>query len=269
MLVVLFGVLLVRSALHLRAGLSGLREASFDRPSELTARYARFGVLSACAVGAVLALLAMAERLTAQAVSGVAVIGWLLMAWPLVIQRYFQRRQFAELLAGDRVVHRRAPDAGLTGLGWLLAGHAALVAALVIVAATAAPQGPGRLLVRLLALAGPSVGRSPAELAVAGGIAALELMAAASLIRMTDRRRFAASAYGLVAGGAALAAAWPMMRALDAHHGSMGVAIAWIPTAIQLALPVATLALIRRSVLPAARARYRRTHGAEPGCECT
>jgi hypothetical protein len=40
MLVVVFILLLVRSSLHLRAGLSGLREPSFDRPSELTTRYA-------------------------------------------------------------------------------------------------------------------------------------------------------------------------------------------------------------------------------------
>ena len=43
------------------------------------------------------------------------------MAWPLIIRRFFSDRQFADLLAGDDApVHRRAPDAGLTGLGWLL-----------------------------------------------------------------------------------------------------------------------------------------------------
>ena len=46
---------------------------------------------------------------------------WLLMAWPLIVRRFFADRQFADLLAGDTApAHHRAPDAGLTWLGWFL-----------------------------------------------------------------------------------------------------------------------------------------------------
>jgi len=64
MLLVVFALLLVRSWMHVRAGLAGLRASSFDRPGELAARYAAFGVISAFCVGGVLLLLAMSERLT-------------------------------------------------------------------------------------------------------------------------------------------------------------------------------------------------------------
>jgi len=102
MLVVVFSLLLVRSCLHLRAGLCGLREVSFDRPGELASRYASFGIVSAACVAGVLALLSMSEQLTPDAMASVAVMGWLLAVWPLIVKRYFHHRQFAELLAGDR-----------------------------------------------------------------------------------------------------------------------------------------------------------------------
>ena len=61
-------------------------------------------------------------------VAGLAIVCglcWMLMAWPLIVRRFFSDRQFADLLAGDDApVHRRAPDAGLTWLGWLLIAHA-------------------------------------------------------------------------------------------------------------------------------------------------
>ena len=58
---------------------------------------------------------------------------WMLMAWPMIIRRFFSERQFADLLAGDDApIHRRAPDAGLTGLGWLLLAHAMFGATMLI-----------------------------------------------------------------------------------------------------------------------------------------
>ena len=58
---------------------------------------------------------------------------WMLLAWPLIVRRFFSDRQFADLLAGDHApVHRRAPDAGLTWLGWLLIAQAAMTASFLI-----------------------------------------------------------------------------------------------------------------------------------------
>lgn len=257
MLVVVFTLLLVRSCLHIRAGLAGLRETSFDRPGELASRYANYGVISSVCVGGVLALLAMSERLAPEAIASVTVLCWLLAAWPVIVKRYFNNRQFAELLAGDRMIHRRAPDAGMTGLGWLLAGHAMLVATLLILAATVEPSGVGRALGNLLLLSGPVIGSSAVDLGLAAGIVALELFAAAALLRMSDHRRVIATIYALCAGGVALAAVYPLVRSFSHYHGDLRMVIRLIPAAIQIVIPAASLVLVHRALVPAARARYR------------
>jgi hypothetical protein len=263
MLLVVFALLVVRSSLHIRAGLAGLRDGSFqlsfDRPCELAGRYAAFGVISAFCVGGVLVLLAMSERLTPDAILSVAVACWLLITWPMIVKRYFSQRQFVELLAGDQVTHRRAPDAGLTALGWLLAGHATLVAGVVIVQLTGYPHlgrlGPhlGRVADNALALSGLAVGRwwlIDAGLAVASVV--LELAAAAALIRMSDQRRAITTIYAVFAGVIALGPAGPVLASLS-HHLSVWTGIQLLPSAVQLVMPVAALLLVHRAVIPAAR----------------
>lgn len=277
MLVVVFGLLVVRSSLHIRAGLAGLRDSSFDRPGELAGRYAAFGVISAFCVGGVLLLLAMSERLTPEALVSVVVACWLLVTWPMIVKRYFHQRLFAELLAGDRVAHRRAPDAGVTGLGWLLAGHAALAAAVLIVQLTAGPHlgGAGRLLDNATVLGGLALGRGWApdggDTSLAIAVLVLEATAAIALIRMSDQRRPLATIYALFAAAVALAPAAPVLRALGHHLPwhvtpwqpvNLWTAMRLLPSAVQLVLPVATLALVHRVVAPAARARYRRNGSA-------
>lgn len=258
MLVVVFALLAVRSSLHIRAGLAGLRDVSFDRPGELAARYASFGVISAFCVGGVLCLLAMAERLAPEAVAGIAVLCWLLVTWPMVIRRYFNQRLFAELLAGDRPPHRRAPDAGLTGLGWLLVGHATLTAMLVVVQLTVLRSGSTALteLTRWLALdrwwsVGPWLDLPRLVLEIAAGVA---------LIRMAGHRRTFATIYAVFAAAATLALALPLLHGLG-HLGSWHLEL-WrllelLPVAAQLVLPVAVWRLVHRVATPVARARYR------------
>lgn len=256
MLVVVFALLLVRSCLHVAAGARGMREASFDRPGELAYRYASFGVVSVVCVGAVLSLLAISEQLAPEAIASVIVVCWLLASWPLIVKRFFSHRQFAELLAGDRVLHRRAPDAGLGGLGWLLIGHAVLIAAALVLGLATEPRGVGRALDRLLQLTSPVVGRSATDLGIAALIVALELAAAVSLLRMSRHRRVISTLYALVAGAIALAAAWPFLRAAGGYF-DLPLVIRLIPLAIQIVIPAATLVLVHRSVVPAAQARYR------------
>jgi hypothetical protein len=175
----------------------------------------------------------------------------------VIVRRYVYHRQFAELLAGDRVLHRRAPDAGMTALGWLLAGHAATVAALLILELAVEPRGVGGSLERLLALAGPSP-HTAFDAVLAMVVVGLEALASAALIRMSDHRRLVATIYGLVAGGVGLAAAWGMTRTLGRHALDLQLVVRWIPAAMQIAIPAVTLVLVRRALIPAARARYRR-----------
>lgn len=257
MVLVVFALLAVRSALHIRAGLAGLRDSSFDRPSELAGRYAAFGVISAFCVGGVLSLLAMSEQLAPDAIVSVAVACWLLATWPMIVKRYFSQRQFAELLAGDRVTHRRAPDTGLTALGWLLAGHATLVAGVVLIQVTAHPQ-LGRVADHALVFSGLAVGRwwlVDASLATASVV--LELAAAAALIRMSDQRRAITTIYALFTGVVALAPVAAIASSQGGRPLSLWTLVQLLPSAVQLVMPVAALVLVHRVVMPAARARYR------------
>jgi hypothetical protein len=260
MLVVVFVLLVVRSSMHVRAGLAGLREASlgprgFDGPTDLAARYTSFGIGIALCVGGALTLLATSRQIIPAAIASVAVVCWLLVAWPLAVKRFFHHRQFAELLAGDRVIHRRAPDAGLTGLGWLLAGHAALTTAMMIAAATVERHGAGRELADLLAVL--TGGRGVSKLAIAAVV--LEGIAAGSLLRMTVESRTTATVYALLAICVGLTALGPQF--MDVFGGRYAydprrvIELVW--TAVQLVIPAATVALVHRAMIPAARASYR------------
>jgi hypothetical protein len=206
-------------------------------------------------VGGVLSLLAMSEQLAPEAIASVIVVCWLLAAWPLIVKRFFSHRQFAELLAGDRVVHRRAPDAGLSGLGWLLVGHATLVAAALVLELAIEPRGIGRVIDAALQRISPLVGHT-ADLGAGALVVALELAAAVTLLRMSPHRRVISTIYALVAGGVALAAAWPFLGAAS-QHLDFRLVIRLIPLAIQIVIPAATLILVHRSVAPTAQARYR------------
>jgi hypothetical protein len=103
-------MLVVRSAIHVQAGLAGLRETSVDRSVELANRYANFGIISSfCAAGALL-MFFMQGRVEMSVFVLIVVVGWALMAWPLTIRRFFGDRQFAGL-AADRLLRARGDAA--------------------------------------------------------------------------------------------------------------------------------------------------------------
>jgi hypothetical protein len=122
------GVLLlaIRSVLHLRAGVTGLRSRSLDDVVERVAAYANLGLISALVIGGGLlfGLIALVNGMAA--LPAAAVCGWALALWPTILRRFFADRQFGSFMAGDNApVHRRAPDAGLTAMGWLMVGTGA------------------------------------------------------------------------------------------------------------------------------------------------
>lgn len=249
--------LLARAGLQLRAGLSGLRETAPDLAADLASRYAAFGVVSTFWLGGVMLLGAMSQGLSVWGMALVAALCWLMMVWPLAVRRFFQDRQFVDLLAGEfAALHRRAPDAGLAGLGWLLLGHAALTASLLV----------PRL------IAGPELGDAwwPAALAAgvgdgspwwSAGVIVLEAWAGTELVRMGAHHRLLAIVYGAAGTLVALTQLGPVARrALELTvlgPGGERLALSLPPIAIHLTLPVAAVLLATRSIAPAARARYR------------
>lgn len=246
-------LLVVRSGLHAHAGISGLRETSVDRAVELANRYTNFGVISGFCVGGLMLLLVMMSGvLSADGMAAIVCITWLLLAWPMTIRRFFSDRQFSDILAGDQApVHRRSPDAGLTWLGWLLFGYAALEGSFLVIQLLAGSHGT---MVERFNLFGMLGLRS---IWFSVGMVVLQGWAGFELIRMSPAARSVATVFGVIAAGLAIWTAWPLVK--DLHHvgGKGDLAMMFGPLALALVIPVATVVLVNRKIAPTARARYR------------
>jgi hypothetical protein len=264
LIVLAVGMLVARSAIHVQAGLSGLRETSVDRSVELANRYANFGMISAfCAAGAMLLVVMQAQADVTGLVS-VSGVCWILMAWPLVIRRFFSDRQFTDLLAGDDApLHRRAPDAGLTGLGWLLIWYAAFQLSFLIPQLVGGPFGRG--VEQLLAL---GTGGGERSLWWSVVLVTLESWAGYELVRMSAQSRVIATVFGVAGSALTLYIAWPiielMQHSRELANGGPGQVLIIGPIAMQLVIPIATLVLVNRKIAPTARARFRRPAAPPP-----
>jgi hypothetical protein len=268
LVVLSLAMLVVRSFLHVQAGLSGLRETSVDRSVELANRYANFGVISSFCAGGALMLYVMSLSFELTGLAFICGIVWMLMAWPLVVRRFFADRQFADLLAGSQApVHRRSPDAGLTWLGWLLIALAAYQASFLLVQLSMDPRdlrhsgGMGEM---MLAMGGGAAMRS---MWWSVGLVVLQGWAGYELVRMSPQSKIIATAFGAITVGVTVYLYWPIIDALRHSHGRMGMSetLIFAPLLIQLILPVATILLTNRKISPQARARFvSRTPDAPP-----
>jgi hypothetical protein len=246
-------MLVIRSFIHLQAGLSGIRETSVDRSVELANRYANFGVISSFCAGGALLLLSMATALNVLMLALVCALVWVLMMWPLIVRRFFSDRQFADLLAGEGApIHRRAPDAGLTSLGWLLiAVAAAYLSNQVSMLITDAP-------LPFFQEFGVTSGDRSVWWTI--GFFTLQIWAGIELIRMSSVYRAISTLYAVVGGAVQIYILWPQLAMLwhaHDHLGSLAITGIIAAVALELTLPITTLLLVNRKLAPSARAWYR------------
>lgn len=257
MMLLLLGMLVIRSVFHVQAGIAGLRETSVDRSVELANRYANFGVITAFCAGGAMLMGFMSAAMNLFGLVLVCGVAWMLMAWPLIVRRFFSDRQFADLLAGDAApIHRRAPDAGLTGLGWLLFAHAMFMAVFVIISFATAEGGGDRMLSQMTAMGGAFGIRS---IWFSVGLVVFQAWAGFELIRMSPQSRIIATLYGVIGAAVTLYINWPMLKMFKGM-GRMfrdSTAMQIGPISIALIIPVATLILVNRKIAPTARARFR------------
>lgn len=255
LLLVALVMLLVRSIFHVQAGLSGLRETNLDNSVAKANRYANFGVISSfCAAGAIL-VISMMGAMSIVMIAMVAGVCWLLMAWPLIIRRFYGERQFADLMAGDESTHRRSPDAGLTGLGWLLIGHAALSAAMLLPELVGGQDVTSMEFLRMSSFMAPMATKS---LWFNVGMVAFQGWAGYELVRMSGPSRTIAIAYSIIVGALTIWIMYPILKQV-AHigrHFAPDTVTMFIPLAINLVVPVATLLLVTRKTAPVATARF-------------
>ncbi len=255
LLLVALVMLFVRSIFHIQAGLAGLRETNLEASVEKANRYSNFGVISSfCASGAIL-VMSMMGGMNIVVVAMVAGVCWLLMAWPLIIRRFYGERQFADLMAGDGASHRRSPDAGLTGLGWLLIGHAFLGATMLIPQLIGGREIMGMEALRMSAFMGPMAAKS---LWFNAGMIAFQAWAGYELVRMSGPSRIIAMAYAVVVGALTVWTMYPMLKQISqiGRHFDPEMVTMFIPIAINLVIPVATLLLVTRKTAPTATARF-------------
>lgn len=257
LLVLALAMLCVRSIIHIQAGASGLRETSVDRSVELANRYANFGVISSFCAGGALLLFVMQARLDLAGLALVCGLVWMLMAWPLILRRFYSDRQFADLLAGEQApLHRRAPDAGLTGLGWLLIALAVLTGSFLLPELAIGGGRDSRELQALFAFGG-SVGVHSMWWSV--GLVVLQVWAGYELVRMSTQARVIASVYGVVGVVVTVYINWPLIQGLGHARGILGSSEGLMigPLALSLIVPIATVVLVNRKIAPTARARFR------------
>jgi len=256
-------MLLVRSILHAHAGLSGLRTTSLDRSVEAANRYANFGVISSFCAGGALLLFAMASGMQVIGLAIVCGLCWLLLAWPMIVRRFFADRQFADLLAGGAApIHRRSPDVGLTWLGWFLLGLAAWNASFLL-PGFVMQDGDRMTQIQMVLAFNGAGGLHSMWWSV--GLVVLQGWAGFELIRMSPHGKIVATVYGAIAIALTLYLDWPVIEALG-HAGRSHInmwddapdfVFLFGPIAISMILPIATIALVHRKIAPAARARFR------------
>jgi hypothetical protein len=188
----------------------------------------------------------------------ICALGWMLMAWPLIVRRFFSDRQFADLLAGDQAhLHRRAPDAGLTSLGWLLLSYSMLGASFLLPRLVAGGFDLLRGDTGSLMMFGVTFGVRSLWFSV--GTLVLGAWAGYELVRMSPQSRIIATVYGVVAAVVTLYVNWPIIQAMKHIGGFIGQGDALVigPLAFSLILPIATVILVNRKIAPTARARFR------------
>jgi hypothetical protein len=260
--------LVVRSAFHLRAGIAGVSGRHYEGESATT-RYVSLGVSSALVASCAAFLEGI---MTGSGLGGfimAVLLGGTLLAWPLILRRYYIERGFGVAMAMDEApVLRRTPDRGLTALGWFLFGSALLALASSIPDALFGDDELRSALSDLARLGvAPELGADLRSAWWEVGVAGLQLWAGIELIRMSDEHRLATLVYGAVSIAVTAYITWPQVQGLPdlvaSLHASAGVTarIAIVgAVGMGLVVPVASIALVVRRKGDAAVARYRGSH---------
>jgi hypothetical protein len=228
--------LVVRSIIHVSVGARAVLGTAVDAVADFV-RYANVGMAIGAGVGILLSLyLFIASKIDFFAATiGLGVL-LALLAWPAIVRRFVQFRQ----------TPRRAPDAGITALGWLLLGGAALTLGSYL-ATMLWEDTIGRHTQRLmLQMLGMPFTRTPQWWALLLG--AGQLWAALEVLGVTPRRRIAASLWGVAAAiYTTIEMAPDLKKLLDMPMEARAIGFAAFLLAITP--PVATLLLVnRRSV---------------------
>jgi hypothetical protein len=186
--------------------------------------------------------------------AGTAALVYLLFSWPLILRRFHRRRCFRALRDGTQGMgSRRAPDAGMTAIGWLLLATGIVQVGVMLASVVPLPRFDAYTFVHgwIHGLDGRSLAvpdwpaRSPGWTLVT---CALQLWAAVELIRMTARHRLAVTTYAGVSLAITIFTVGPqadaLMRVISSGLSRPSVAGGLIQIAFWLIVPVAAMVLV-------------------------
>ena len=258
---VIVALLFYRSLLHTRAGRTGIT-GDLQLAAEHTRNYTRFSAVSTVVIVVLLLMSGGVDAVGLSTLTFLFTVAFLLLGWPRIINRFMDQRLVDTYSARGQLTERRAPDMGLTALGWFLLalslhGLATTLPALFIDDQGAhALDGEFLFTPPLAVMFGRSIWLSIA-------IHALQLWAALEFIRMLDGYKIPASLYGLFGTGLTLYIIWPFFedgRLLEYLLGTQtfGAGIVVIAqVGISLAIPLTVLIMVRRQPPARATARFR------------
>lgn len=249
-MMLLFGLLIVRSAMHVRAALRTLTSRDLDVSTEAATRYGNAGVSIALLAGAVMFLFTL--KAGAFALVGlilVATLTAMLFAWPAAVRRFASERRFAGPFPASMRAQRSA-DGGLSSLGWLLLGLGVLSMSSALPAVLWGDASLGSY--QALSLFGDHAAGSSRWWPVLE--AGLQIWAAIALIGAGPSSRTIAMVYGASVSAITVYANLPLLRNLGDLAGSRLGDTSGVGSLAMLALaivvPAATLLLALRTPPP-------------------
>ena len=265
-MLVAFVMLMIRSILHLRAGVRGTSATHMAETADAAAKYGNFGVLASLVTGGVF-FLGFITQVPGRAPGGVivmmlmmvAMISWVLLVWPLTVRRFFGERQFATMMEQNASTLQQSPDRGLPTLGWLLLAFGVFALSTGLFGVLFGELDNERSMRRMgrgdpfEGLMGGLMGNTGGKSPWFGiGVAALQIWAGVELIGMTARYKIAAMAYGVVAGAIALYIYLPLLG--DLMSGGMAMisnpmfSMMFASVAMALVVPIATIVFVQRKI---------------------
>lgn len=243
--------LLIRSAVHVSAGVRGMRGPPMHDFVEGVRGYRGMAWIAIALVGlALFATLARLRRFPPTAILSLALVGAALALWPLIVGA-FVRRAFADAHWTDDLEPRSdideapARDRGLTAVGYALVAQGAIGAGWWILARTSF----GRLIPFYDRLARQL--ESQAQVWIGLLLVVLALWAGFEIVRMSPLRRLAGVVYGI---SASVWSVYGLIESLDVLKkllGRMGdrtpmVVVFVGSAAAALVVPLMTLVLVLR-----------------------
>lgn len=246
-------VLLVRSILHTKAGLRSCRGASTREMSKSVAQYTGFAIISSIVVpaGWMVGGLIQGDMDSLEPFFILGIMGYFLLAWPLLLRAFFKKRNLT-LLDDENATTGRAPDMGLTALGWILLALGSLNLASSLGSVLFLGSPPHSIDMLLL----PEVAGSTYSLWLSVGLATLQTVAGVQLIHMRKLYKIVTTLYASASIAGILYLSWPLLTnfsktPLPAPGNSL---ILYGMLMISLAVAVSSLLLVHRRSIHSAQA---------------